>query len=391
MPQNNRIIPPSPSAAQIRPRLVALVLAIGAVRAAAATVNWNVAQLYGMNQPGLSAAIRAAGERFARHPLDTVILELAPGSFYLEAPAGAAATIDLSGISPGPDGRLVIKGAGMNRTILIFDEARDAIFGRNAAHITFSGMEMTRRGYTVSQGHVVDVAPGKIVLEIQTGFPSPDAIFNPKSRTGRYLRRYTDSRTDPQLVTEDNDQVPWQRARPLGGARWEFTLTRKHQVAGYPAGALIGIKSKHGGQAYRFLGGTDIFFDGVKWTQESRGVFRNGCDHVHFRNCVIARAPAIDGQTPCLATPDGGPQIGQPQDQPTGANLVESCRFEACGDDAIAFFNATGTVRDCYVSDAFGAGILLANSRSVALRDNTLVRCSVIRNRHIRGMPPPAP
>jgi hypothetical protein len=221
------------------------------------------------------------------------------------------------------------------------------------------------------------------VLDLQEGFPTPDAIFNPHSDQGRFLRRYTNSRTDPQMISENNEQVPWVSASHVEGQRWEFEL-KKNEVANYSQGDLIGIKSKHGGQAYWFDGGSDLVFQSVKWTQKTRGVFRGGFDKIQFLNCVTDRSPAIHGQTPCLASPGGGPQIGQPDDPPTTGNLVKSCRFIASGDDAVAFFNASGEISDCYIRDAFARGILAANSPNAVLTDNTVLRCPVQQSKDFR-------
>jgi len=78
-----------------------------------------------------------------------------------------------------------------------------------------------------------------------------------------------------------------------------------------------------------------------------------------------------------LAAPGGGPQIGQPNDPPTTGNLVKNCRFIASGDDAVAFFNASGEISGCFIRDAFARGILAANSPNAILTSNTVIRCPV--------------
>jgi hypothetical protein len=251
-------------------------------------------------------------------------------------------------------------------------------------------MHMTRKDYTVSQGLVVETAPGKVVLEIQDGFPTPAMIFNPRSDQGRFLRRYTNSRTDPHICREDNEQIPWTRASHLEGRKWQIDLKKKNLLANYAKGALVGIKSKHGGEAefggqtYWFMGGSDFLFDSVKWTQKTRGVFRGGFNKVQFLNCVTDRSPPINGQTPCLAAPGGGPQIGQPNDPPTTGNVVRNCRFVASGDDAVAFFNASGVISGCSIRDAFCRGILAANSANAVLSNNQVVRCPVQQSEDYR-------
>ncbi|MCM2375264.1 right-handed parallel beta-helix repeat-containing protein [Aporhodopirellula aestuarii] len=351
--------------------------------AGAETLNWNVRSKFGISSQGIRQAIDEAKAHFGNAPNDVIVLELDEGTFYLEDQGDSKGTIDLSQIKPGPNGRLIFRGKGMDKTILVFSDNKHALYGRDVYRVTMTGLHMTRKDYTVSQGLVVETAPGKVVLEIQEGFPTPAMIFNPRSDQGRFLRRYTNSKTDPHLVQEDNDQIPWTRAVHLEGRRWEIELKRKSQVANYAKDALIGIKSKHGGttefggQAYWFMGGSDFSFESVKWTQKTRGVFRGGFQEVKFLNCVTDRPPPINGQMPCLAAPGGGPQIGQPDDLPTSGNVVKNCRFIASGDDAVAFFNASGIISDCYIRDAFCRGILAANSPNAELSNNTVIRCPI--------------
>ncbi|GAB6167135.1 hypothetical protein JCM19992_31350 [Thermostilla marina] len=348
------------------------------------TVRWNVQARFGLDAAGLQRAIDAAEAHFRKSPNDIVVLELDAGRFLLEDAGARKGTLDLSGIEPGPHGRLIVHGKGMEKTTLVFADNKHALYGRNVYRITFADMHMTRDHYTVSQGIVVDVGPGKVVLDIQDGFPTPQAIFNPLSDQGRFLQRYTNSRTDPQIIQEDNAQIPWTHARRLFGNRWELTLKPRKLAPGYKPGDLIGIKSKHSqsnsefdGQAYWFYGGADFRFERVKWTHKSRGVFRGGFEHVQIVECVIDRAPPIEGQTPCLATPGGGPQIGQPNDPPTAGHLVANCRFIATGDDAVALFNATGTIHGCFIRDSFVRGILVSNAPQTVLENNTVLRCPI--------------
>lgn len=350
----------------------------------AETVRWDVEARFGMNASGLQQAIDAAKRHFAQSPDDTVILELSEGNFWLERKQPGKGTLDLSGVKPGANGRLVFQGKGIDKTVLTFADDKHALFGRNVFRVTFTQMHMTRKKYTVSQGKVVKVQPGKVVLDIQNGFPTPDAIYNSLSKQGRFMRKYTNSRTDPHLVEKNNEQIPWKVAKHVGGQRWRLELKNKNLVANYRAGDLIGIKSKHSqgdeewdGQTYWLYSGADVRFEKVKWTHKSRGVFRGGFQKVQFVDCLFDRAPPINGQTPCLAAPGGGPQIGQPNDPPTNGHLIRNCRFIALGDDAIAFFNATGEITDCYIRDSFVRGILVANGPNTVLERNQLIRCPV--------------
>lgn len=365
-------------------RRTAAILLLGSMfshQAHATTVRWNVQNEYGMTADGIRQAIQAAKGHFRKTPDDTIILQLDAGTFNLGGKDSERGTIDLSGVKPGPEGRLVFQGAGMDKTVLVFSDNIHAIAGQNVFRVTMADMHMTRKNYTVSQGIVVEASKGKVVLDIQDGFPTPADIFDAASDQGRYLRRYTNSKTDPQLVVKNNSQFAWKAATPLEGRRWQLDLTKKSAVPNYSKGDLIGIKSKHGGQTYWLKGGSDFIFKSVKWTQKTRGVFRGGFDKIQILDCVTDRSAPIEGQTPCLASPGGGPQIGQPWDPPIAGNLVKNCRFVASGDDAVAFFHATGEISGCSIRDAFARGILLSNSPDVVTHDNTLVRCPIQRSK----------
>lgn len=346
---------------------------------AAETVEVNLRATHGITQPGFAAVIRDAKAHFAERPNDTYIVHLDAGAYGLDAPPDREkGIIELSGVRPGPEGRLIFRGAGMDKTVLVFDKAVDQIHGRGVYRVSFIGMTLTRREISVSQGRVVSAAPGEVVLDIHRGFPTPLDIFEPRLNQGRYLRRYTDDPADPQLILEANEQVPWKRAEHVEGDRWRLLLLRPKQAPEYKPGDLIGIKSKHGGQPYWFYGGSDFVFEDVRWIQESRGVFRGGFDRVRVSGCVVDRLPPINGRTPCLSTPGGGPQIGQPNDPPVSNNIVENCRMTGNGDDSIAFFNASGIIRGNTISDCFGRGILLYNSPAAVLENNTLIRSEVL-------------
>jgi|GEM_PF-1496329 len=372
-----------------RYQIIALFLMpIVCLAANAETLRWNVQAKYGMTAAGIQKAVDDAKTRFSQTPNDVVILQFEEGSFWLEDKDSSKGTIDLSGVKPGPDGRLIFQGAGMDRTILVFADNKHALYGRDVHRVTFADMHMTRKDYTVSQGLVVQVAKGSITLDIHEGFPTPAAIFNPMSKQGRFLRRYTDSAADPQVIEENNEQIPWTRATHVEGRQWQLELRPKNLVANYSVGDLVGIKSKHSkgktefdGQTYWFCGGSDFLFKSVKWTHKSRGVFRGGFEKVHVIDCVVDRAPAIEGRTPCLSTPGGGPQIGQPNDPATSGHLVKNCRFIGLGDDAVAFFNATGEISGCYIQDSFVRGILVANAPESVVKDNTVIRCPVQRSK----------
>ncbi|BDS06294.1 hypothetical protein NT6N_13340 [Oceaniferula spumae] len=351
------------------------------IQSGAETLIWNVKKEYGITAEGIQKAVQAAKVHFRKTPNDVIVLEFDEGSYNLNGKDTEPGTIDLGGVKPGPKGRLIFKGAGMDKTVLVFSDNIHAITGKNVYRVTMSDMHMTRKNYTVSQGDVVETSKGKVVLDIHEGFPTPMDIFNAKSDQGRYIRRYTNSKTDPQLVVKNNAQLAWKTATHLGGQRWQLNLVKKNVVPTYSKGDLLGIKSKHGGQTYKFMGGSDFIFKSIKWTQKTRGVFRKGFDKIQILDCVTERSAPINGQTPCLAAPGGGPQIGQPWDPPTKGNIVRNCIFTASGDDAVAFFHSTGEISGCQIRDAFARGILASNSPEAVIKDNKLLRCPIQRSK----------
>ena len=131
-------------------------------------------------------------------------------------------------------------------------------------------------------------------------------------------------------TAKEGKSAPGVRRWILGGLSWTFgNQTEPH----YAVGDLIGIKSKHGGQSFFIDGGNDVGFYGVKWTEHSRGVVRGGVNNIVVQDCTVQRSPlapeglsaAVPG--PCLATPGGGPQLGQPADETVIFNVkVENYR-----------------------------------------------------------------
>jgi hypothetical protein len=375
----------------LRPLSAFLLPFLAAGFSRAETINIDLSSKYGLTLKGINQAVQDAKAHFAQNPDDTLILNFPPGliDFSKDKSTGPSKTdrkgkeeaigIELSGVKPGDSGHLIFKGAGQDKTTLLFPRDMTQFDGRGVYHVTVSGFHLASVGMRTTQGHVVSVAPGVVVIDLQDGFPTLADVFNSVSHQGRYLRKYTDSKTDPQLITDDNTQVPWSTAQLISGQRWQINLKRSGETPNYARGDLIGIKSKVGGQAYWFSGGSDFTFDDIKWTQESRGVFRSGFNQIKILNCDVEREPPINGQTPCLSTSGGGPQIGQPNDAPTTGNVVDNYRAEGTGDDSVAFFNGSGTINNVKIADSFGRGILLYHSPNVTVTNADVQRCQILR------------
>jgi hypothetical protein len=349
-------------------------------------VTWNINSIYSVTQTGIANAFSDARLHFNNLPNDTVVLHINAGTDSIGG--NGSYGIDLTGgINPGPNGRLVFEGAGMDSTILVFTEmSQREIMGRNLYRITFRNMHMTRATYTVSQGIVVNVLPGQVILNIQSGFPTPADIWDTSIVTaggGRFLRQYTNSQTNPQLVynnytdfTSVHNQIAWDSAKLVSGSIWKIFLHNPTQVAYYSPGNLIGIKSKHEGEVYWIQGGSDIIFENIKWTQATRGLVRGGTSNVTVRGCRIERSAPINGQTPCMASPSGGPQMNQPTDSVSTNMVVENCYIESPGDDAVAFFRVNGgKLINSYIRDVFSGRVNVTDSaKNICIYNNYLVR-----------------
>ena len=333
----------------------------------------------GVSLASINGAIDQARSSFRSQPNDTVIIQLPAGRFPMVV-SGAQHSIDVGDIAPGPAGHLVLRGLGPTRTVLVFDTDAPEIVGRNTSHVTFSDLHFTLARMEVSQGHVVALTPGTVDVRIQDGFPGPgELIAGADKPNGRYLRRCTDSPTDSHIIeSEDNRQIFWRDAQQISPGLWRLYLGRQRGDELH-VGDFIAVKSKNEeSNAYRFFGGTDFNFDDVLWTRASRGVFRGGMSNVHILNATIRRDPPVFGQTPCLSSAGGGPQIGQPRDPPTTGDLVQNFFAEGTGDDALAFFNASGRVSNATISGSFARGILLFNS-DIALSDLHMDASPVLR------------
>jgi hypothetical protein len=372
-----------------------LTCLFGAQRGIADTITIDVVQKYGFSNQGLAAAMKAAATAVANNPNSNVELYIGPGTHILRE---TATPFDVSGIHPGVGGRLAITGAGMMQTTVVFDGSEfDTIQGNDVHRLTVSDMTFTRSTQTVTQGVCVSVNSTGVVLDIAAGFPSPLDIYDAQSGQGRFLRAYTTSKTDPHLVVDpsnnetvwpptSNWQVPWDKpvfvgvgAAP-GSQRWLLTLRpgAPDSPPAYHAGDLVAVKSKHQMNAYFLAGGDDIIMQRIRWLRHSRGVIRGGISNIVVDSCVVERDAAIVGQTTALATPGGGPQLGQPADPPIFNVTVRNHTAVGTGDDSVALFNVqSGSVESSHIRDSFVRGILLCGSPNVALDGNTLLRCPV--------------
>jgi len=364
-------------------RLVGALFLWGGGSATAATVNIDIQKKYGaISLSAINHAIGEARTHFASNPNDVVVLHVPAGVFSLTSGTDpeASPSIDVSDVTPGPGGQLVLRGAGKGQTTLVFTMGHDEIVGHNAHRVSFIGLHFTVDHMTASQGHVAQVLPDAVVLRLEDGFPTPAEIGDAQAPKGAWLRRFTDSATNPQLEPDDNEQVHWVRAEPVAPRVWRFDLKRGPDSTPLSVGDLVAIKEKPaGGGTFRFTESSDLTFDDVEWTRATRGVFRSGTYNVKILNSSIERGPAVDGNVPALASSGGGPQFGQPRDPPMTGIVVSNFTATGTGDDALAFFNASGTVDRVTIADSFARGIMLFRSDGVVLTNVNVARAPVLR------------
>ncbi len=362
----------------IRIILIALFLAAAPHGLTAAEI---VNRLATVTHATMQAAIADAKRHFAASPDDTYIIELPPGTHRIAPPDDVPTAIDLLYISPGKDGRLVIRGAGMNATTIAVPTATTAILGRHIYRVTVSDLHLTKyEAISSTQGHVVAVAPGSVTLKIQPGFPSPLDQYdgNRTQGIGRYLREYLNSRINPRLIDDQagNRQIGWARVESLGDNVFRFTLDWPALLASnYAIGDLIAVKQKHGADVYRFVVGDDVRFERVKWTAESRGIFI-GVDHPAVVDCRIERGMSIEGQVPALSTNGGGPQVFGKWGKAHGVMIANNV-FVGTGDDSIGLFNVEGAVVNNIIADSFARGIYTMDSPGLHMGGNKTVRAPV--------------
>lgn len=345
---------------------------------------WNVEAQFGVTKdnakPGTDLALDSVAEYLKENPGDQVTLKYNSGTYFF---LGTDPSIDLPiDFDPGINGRLFFEGEGMrNTTFITANGSAPDINGQNVHRITFRGIAFARNYLTVTQGTIVSVnnETEEVILALHPGFPTPEEIWSVPGKPlsqGKYLRKYTDDQSDPKVILENNRQVHYDpdNTSQAENKKWVFKIDRNWNVARdeYKTGDIIGVKCKHGGNTYQFEGGSDIVFEDCLWTHRSRGVFKGGCTNIRFSRCRIERLSDIDGRIPCLATPGGGPQIGQPDAPRIGDVVIEDCHFNSCGDDNIALFNVDGAIiRNTYSYNSFAANIKLFRCTDVVI-ENTM-------------------
>ncbi|MGI2258689.1 hypothetical protein [Shewanella sp. GXUN23E] len=327
-------------------------------------------------------------------------ITLPAGRFYLESNPDAAGTLLFNELYTGKSGKLVFRGQGRGKTTLVFNDFEQvALFGKMVNGLTLQDMHFTRAAYSATQGNVVSSRPGEIIIDIHDGYPSPEFLWRFRD-LGHYLRRATNSTTEPLIIQTNNDQVKYGYRGGLAyppqfvdGNKWLFYLAdEKLDLAsrGYKPGDYVAIKAKKSGFPYQFLGGERLTMDNVKWTHSTRGIIRGATDNdgnqvafndISISNCLIATTKGIAGQAPILSASGGGIQLNQPDDLPMNNISVSNCRLDSTGDDNLALFNVNNVRLENIKSiNAFARSILVTTRARNVCAENVSIINGVIED-----------
>lgn len=367
--ENNPIVPPIP------PEVVIKKVTLSS--SASSLINYNI----------IKDSIESAKKWFAdiANKNKELVLLFPAGEFKVEAPATATTAIAVNDFDPGPGNKLIFRGAGSDwknggpLTTFIFPRLKQVGYGAiNAGHIKFTNIHFSRGYTTVTQGQVALFRKGVVFLKIPAGFPSPVDLDDPNlpRGIGKWLKKYTMRPGDlyPHLDTAGtkDDQVGYESS--------EDTL---HQTLGklckmvllnpfaqpFAVGDTLGVKSKNSAPIYEFMNCSNLEFDSLTWSGQSRGLIQGTFQHVRITNCRVYRMLPLNGITEyCMSTPSGGPQIGNEFGTDITAKhiVVENCRFEALGDDNIALFKVDSTrLSKNYCGYSFVHGIFVNSSRVI--------------------------
>jgi hypothetical protein len=382
---------------------------------------------------GIKVALQEAKAWFSdpAHHGDQITLLFGPGTYTFITPERVDETpvIDISGINSGVDaqgraGRLIIRGAGLHDTDLMFTERIDPtakfqavdqleIGGKDASHVSFEGLHLGRAAAnakgpvrSVTQGTVVSVGRENgryvVIVDIPPGFPTPADVYDTGyfAVHGRFLRRFIYVDGHPQIKDPQEKQEYWEKYQDISSAghprRFKLIIgvSRKADTPDarkppadppiYQPGDILGMKAKHGQDCAHFTDTSDIVLDHIRWTDCTRTVFLKNSDRISVTNCVTDRGDPIGGIIPCLSSNEGGPQMQK--DHATNVYIADNTS-EGVGDDAFALFGVDGgTVARNHVSDDYARGINLNGdatytgiySKNIACYDNKVERCITI-------------
>jgi len=367
--------------------------------------TWDVASSYGTTGADLQAAVNDAVDYRNSNPNDTIILDLAAGTFTLEE------EINIDNLPANGTGWLIIQGQGIDQTELIdteYTELTSFTFRGSAVHrLKICDMSITGERLTSSQGTLVGFTDTTLDIDLDVGFPIPTELFETDTGKANKVRLMDDP--DPADPTyhfvegPDNDhysnRVDWQGSDNgtlptlVSNRVWRFYLRIPSHP--YQVGDRLAVSSKSTRSNWGFFanGGSDMVFENIRLKKLGRIKLRQDggpdIDGVTFRNVSIVR-PVVNG-IPAMYSTDAGPQIGHGLATGMVYNvLIENCDFRGTTDDGTAFERVNdGVVRNNYWEDGGGVYVATASQPGLVFSNNVYYHCPLEDNRpggvHYKG------
>jgi hypothetical protein len=230
---------------------------------------------------------------------------------------------------------LIVRGAGEATKIVVTDPRAGAFFFSFCHQVSLRDLVVDYDPVPFCQGTIraVDIKAGSFDLEVEAGYPTPDAenFLKAESKWGMIMDRTT---RRIRAGTPDNYQTPrWEHA---AGRVWRFFTADEHH--------RLNLQYMRIGDAYVHLarGG-------------EQAVHAFGCDGVRIENIVVHAAPILavslmanrgdivvrglrvcftPGTTRLLTTDADGVHCQQNRSGP----VIEDCYFEGMADDAVTIY-----------------------------------------------------
>jgi hypothetical protein len=325
--------------------LLALATALGAQAPAAPAATPRIFHVrdYGANPHDRSdsgQAIRAAIQAaIASGPGAEVVLDA--GVYRVKPPAPRETCFSIHQAT-----NLVLRGAGKSTKIIITDPASGGFAFGLCQQVTIRDLVLDYDPVPFCQGTIraVDVEAGSFELEVEAGYPTPDAenflkAVEPYGKWGMILDPAT---RRIRAGTPDHYMTP--RWEHRGGRIWHlFTADEHHRRS---------LQHMRVGNAYVHLA-----------RGHGSAVFAQGCDGIHIQNVTVHASPGLvvglvgnrgeirvrglevrfAPNTTRLLTANADGVHGQ---QNRSGPIIEDCYFEGMADDAIHLYAPPNVVRE---------------------------------------------
>lgn len=336
-------------------------------------------------RPVLAELIAQASAALNERPGRSIELRFPEGTWTFDHPSSPA--IHIADVP----GRLILRGVGIDRTTLVFNQPdQHGLLLEDAHGVTVEGLHLTRPGLYTTQGDVTAVTPGRIRFRVHEGFPDPIPLVQAKDAldNDRTLIRFRGPDDDPELAPNSVSYKLCAHGKPgcgsamlsVGPGEYEAILEDVALLPDLQVGDRVALKAKAGEQTFRAEACDDLVVRDVRFTRFSAVplAVKGASNRTIVERVRVERAPAIAGRVPFFAGPGGGPQITAERDGP----LIEDCTIVGTTDDGIAVFShdADSPMRGARIEgntvrDGQGRGINITQSRDGSCVGNTIVRC----------------